>query len=297
MHTLTRTLLALVPLLPLVLASPLFGINFGKGTTANGAPTPVSQSDITNNLLRPAQFSRVVYCPSSKVTSWSCGGPCQALPGVHVLTAGGNEAQVPYYFIAQDAQTQSVVVAHGGTDPYKLFSDLNDAEFKQVPPNATRFPKASGGTQVHDGFHKAQGRTADLVLSTVRNALASSGYKNVLVTGHSLGAAVASLDAVMLRMALPGDVQVGSIVFGLPRVGNQQWADLVDSLVRLRSVTTPPTEHRPRRAALGSSRASRTSRTSRTRFRACPRSGCSTSTPRARRISLLLPRAVSCFVR
>lgn len=66
----------------------------------------------------------------------------------------------------------------------------------------------------------------------MQSALASTGYKNVLVTGHSLGAAVASLDAVMLKMALPSDVAINSVVFGLPRVGNAQWASLVDSLVR-----------------------------------------------------------------
>lgn len=68
-------------------------------------------------------------------------------------------------------------------------------------------------------------------MATVQSGLASTGFQRVLVTGHSLGAAVASLDAAMLRMALPDDVQVDSVVFGLPRVGNQEWADLFDTLV------------------------------------------------------------------
>lgn len=49
--------------------------------------------------------------------------------------------------------------------------------------------------------------------------------------GHSLGAAIATLDATMLRMQLPSDVTVDSVVFGLPRVGNQQFADMVDAIV------------------------------------------------------------------
>lgn len=52
------------------------------------------------------------------------------------------------------------------------------------------------------------------------------------VKGHSLGAAVATLDAAMLRMHLPSDVEVDSVVFGLPRVGNQQFANMIGSLVR-----------------------------------------------------------------
>ena len=85
---------------------------------------------------------------------------------------------------------------------------------------------------MHDGFHETQGRTADLVLSTVQSALSSSGFTRVLCTGHSLGAAVALLDATMLRMNLPSSVEVDSVVFGLPRVGNQQFADMIDSIVR-----------------------------------------------------------------
>ena len=106
-----------------------------------------------------------------------------------------------------------------------------------------------GGSQVHDGFQSTQGRSADEVLSAVQSALSSTGFKTVLCTGtycavhrisdklkttsgHSLGAAVATLDSVMLRMQLPSDVAVNTVVFGLPRVGNQQFADMVDSIVR-----------------------------------------------------------------
>lgn len=46
-----------------------------------------------------------------------------------------------------------------------------------------------------------------------------------------MGAAVATLDATMLRMQLGSDVEVDSVVFGLPRVGNQQFADMVDAMV------------------------------------------------------------------
>ena len=125
-----------------------------------------------------------------------------------------------------------MVVAHQGTDPHELLSVANDIEFLQTDANATLFPQAGTDVQLHSGFQDTQGRTADLVLSTVTGALNDTGFKNVLVVGHSLGAAVASLDAAMLRMALPDDVALNAVVFGLPRVGNQAWADLYDKLVR-----------------------------------------------------------------
>ncbi|OSD07114.1 alpha/beta-hydrolase [Trametes coccinea BRFM310] len=211
--------------------TPLFGINLGSGEEDTDKPKAVSQDVITANILRPALFSRAAYCPTSNVTDWTCGSSCNALPNVKVLASGGNNEEIPQFFIASDPDTQTIVVAHQGTDPHEILSIANDIQFGQVAANNTLFPKADSSVKLHEGFQATQGRTADLVMSTVQSGLSSTGFKRVLVTGHSLGAAVASLDAAMLRMALPDDVQVQSVVFGLPRVGNQAWADLLDSLI------------------------------------------------------------------
>ena len=90
------------------------------------------------------------------------------------------------------------------------------------------------GVKMHDGFVDAQERTADAVLEAVQAGLESTGAKKVLVTGHSLGAAIASLDGMMLRMKLDPSIAVTTTVFGLPRVGNKAWADLVDATVSTR---------------------------------------------------------------
>ncbi|KAI0762112.1 alpha/beta-hydrolase [Trametes elegans] len=211
--------------------APLFGIHIDSGSESKDDTVKVSQDDITTNILRPALFSRTAYCSAEAVTDWGCGGPCDALPNVKVLTAGGDDGAIPGFFVASDPESETIVVAHQGTEPKKVLSIANDLEFAQVEPNATLFPKTGDDVKLHDGFQATQGRTADLVLSTVKNGLSSTGFKRVLTTGHSLGAAVASLDAAMLRMALPDDIEVDSVVFGLPRVGNQAWADLYDSLL------------------------------------------------------------------
>ncbi|KAH9851329.1 alpha/beta-hydrolase [Lenzites betulinus] len=206
-----------------------FDFNFGSGDTSDAQPTAFSQDDITNNLLRPAFFSNAVYCSTGAVQNWQCGDSCNALPNVKVLTAGGDGGSIPNYFIAHDPDADTIVVAHQGTDPKNLLSDLNDIEIGQVAANTTILPTASGDVKLHDGFTETQGRTADTVLSAVQSALESTGATKVLVTGHSLGAAVASIDAMMLKTKLNSNVSVSAVVFGLPRVGNQAWADLVDS--------------------------------------------------------------------
>ena len=59
--------------------------------------------------------------------------------------------------------------------------------------------------------------------------------------GHSLGGALAELDAVFFTLNLPSDITVVGRTFGTPRVGNPDWADLVDSQVQL----SPPTVYQP----------------------------------------------------
>lgn len=207
--------------------SPLLGFGDLSTSSSNStqATASVSNATIEATLVRPAEFSRLAYCPSAAVTS----GAAQVFPGAEVLAVGGDDGLVPFYFIIHDASTQSIVVAHQGTNASNIISIANDAELVLTDLNTTLFPNAPSGVQVHDGFQLTFGRTSDGILSGVQNALASTGVNKVLVTGHSLGAAIATMDALMLRLNLPATVEMTTTVFGLPRGGNQAYANFVDA--------------------------------------------------------------------
>jgi predicted lipase len=49
--------------------------------------------------------------------------------------------------------------------------------------------------------------------------------------GHSLGGALAALDAVFLALNLPSGSEVRGVTYGTPRVGNAAFAELLDSIV------------------------------------------------------------------
>ena len=51
------------------------------------------------------------------------------------------------------------------------------------------------------------------------------------VIGHSLGAALALLDGVRLRLLLAATTDVKVIGYGMPRVGNQDFASFVDTVL------------------------------------------------------------------
>ena len=71
--------------------------------------------------------------------------------------------------------------------------------------------------------------TASAILSAVQNTLSTQGLSSVTVVGHSLGGALALLDGVFFSLQLPKDVTVKVISYGMPRVGNQAFANFVDS--------------------------------------------------------------------
>ena len=137
---------------PIPTPEPLFGINIGTGETDDSNPIPVPDEDITSQLVRSALFARAVYCSSPVVETWSCGEPCDALgSNIKVLVAGGDDGKVPNFFVAYDQDEDTVVVAHQGTDPSNLLSDLNDINFFQVGANTTVLPGA-GGTYTWSGL-------------------------------------------------------------------------------------------------------------------------------------------------
>ena len=66
------------------------------------------------------------------------------------------------------------------------------------------------------------------ILSAVKQTISGHGASSVTVVGHSLGAALALLDGVYLSLHLSASVNVRVIGYGMPRVGNQAFADWVD---------------------------------------------------------------------
>jgi predicted lipase len=61
----------------------------------------------------------------------------------------------------------------------------------------------------------------------------TQSYPDAIVTtvGFSLGGAISLLDAVLLRMLLNPTTEVRVVAYGMPRVGNDAFADFVDAIL------------------------------------------------------------------
>ncbi|KAJ7777291.1 alpha/beta-hydrolase [Mycena metata] len=232
-------LLTVLALFSSTLSAPILGLSPGtENASATGTTTSLALANVESSLKRPAQFARVAFCSSASISNWTCGPPCTALGNVTFLQSGGDQGLIPLYYIAHDPTDNSIVVAHEGTDTANILSILNDVELGLVDLNVTRFPSSAGkGIQVHSGFQQTFERTADGLLAGVSKGLSDTGAKKVAVSGHSLGAAVATMTGAFLKQSVDPSVDVSLAVFGLPRGGNQAWADFLDSTVGVTYMT------------------------------------------------------------
>jgi len=85
---------------------------------------------------------------------------------------------------------------------------------------------SSEGVFVHRGFDSEYDRFRDIIVQTVNEKKPSK----IIISGHSLGSALATLSALDLSMNHGYDVSLVSM--GGPRVGNKEYRELMDNYVK-----------------------------------------------------------------
>lgn len=201
-----------------------------------GSPTLQSRQSITT--LTTAQvaafhpyafYASTAYCQPSTTLTWTCGANCNANPSFEPIASGGDGNDIQFWYVGYDPTLETVIVSHQGTDASQIEADLTDANFFLESLDSTLFPGVSSSVEVHDGFKNEQAKTATTILSAVNTAISQFGASKVAVVGHSLGAALALIDGVYLPLHLPSNIAVSVFGFGMPRVGNQAFANYVDA--------------------------------------------------------------------
>lgn len=178
-------------------------------------------------------YASAGYCTNTQTLAWNCGTNCNANSGFKPVASGGNGDSVQYWFVGYDPKLDTVIVSHQGTNPSEILPLITDADFFLTNLDSALFPGISSDIEVHNGFGDAQASTATDVLAAVESAMSTYGTKSVTMVGHSLGAAITLLDSVYLPLWLPAGTTFTTIGYGLPRVGNQAFANYVDAKVHL----------------------------------------------------------------
>lgn len=141
--------------------------------------------------------------------------------------------------VVQSADGRVVVVGYRGTEPVNLVNWLTDVD---VYPERVRFPIADTGGElsVHAGFYRNVRATRFEVLNALQRAAAGQSVLEeggpvehpmevLYLTGHSLGGAMASLLAIMLRTDPAFEMLADRLrlvaTFGQPMVGSRELAE------------------------------------------------------------------------
>ncbi|KAJ3844688.1 Alpha/Beta hydrolase protein [Lentinula raphanica] len=175
------------------------------------------------------QFARAAYCDGFK--DWTCGAACDANADFELTLAGGDDSDIQNFFVGFSPSLNSIIVAHEGTDPLQIESDLTDVEVLLGSLDTSLFPGVASSVQVHDGFRDEHAKTAKAILAEVETLLTSKNTKNVVAVGHSLGGALAELDSLFMALNLPSGTNISAVTYGTPRVGNPAFASLIDQHV------------------------------------------------------------------
>eukprot|EP00698_Gefionella_okellyi_P006550 TRINITY_DN15881_c0_g1_i1.p1 TRINITY_DN15881_c0_g1~~TRINITY_DN15881_c0_g1_i1.p1 ORF type:complete len:301 (+),score=55.55 TRINITY_DN15881_c0_g1_i1:124-903(+) len=171
--------------------------------------------------MTAALYSAVAYGIPSQVESWSCGNACDSLPNFSF--SGDFESEQLYVYFGVDSSLNALVIAFRGTMPEDILDWCDDLDAIH-----TSYPAVSGGI-VAEGFWDSYQTLLPGISSSVSSLLQQ--YSNVLITGHSLGGALAALMGLDYFAANNQASGVTLITFGQPRVGNNAVATFMSNTI------------------------------------------------------------------
>lgn len=126
------------------------------------------------------------------------------------------------------ASTREIILGIPGTNG--LRDALSDAAALPIP-YVSPSVRCPGVCLVHAGFLLAWNSIEGQVVDAVSSALEQNPDFSVVVSGHSLGGAIASLAFARLRSGpLNATTTTSAYTYGQPRVGNRDFADFIDGL-------------------------------------------------------------------
>lgn len=164
-------------------------------------------------------FAGAAYCSASLVEAWTCGVHCNAVSGLEMIQHIEHKLQVLAAFVAYDSTQDAIIVAFRGTKG-SIQNWVDNLAFTKSSP-WSQFPDVG----VHHGFYGAWTDLKSDVVSAINSIRGTHATKNIQITGHSLGAAIAIDAAFDLKVDDGFDTSV--VDFGSPRAGDKNFAQAV----------------------------------------------------------------------
>ncbi|PYI07819.1 lipase [Aspergillus sclerotiicarbonarius CBS 121057] len=198
---------------------------------ALSAAKPLDIRDVSTSVLDEldlfAQWSAAAYC-SDNINNDDTTVKCSddACPSVEAASTKmllefdlSNDYGDTAGFFAVDTTNERLVVSFRGSSTLENWIANIDFILEEEE-------SLCSGCYVHSGWWKAWEQVADDLTSEIESAMSTySGY-SLFFTGHSLGGALATIGATVLRNA---GYTIQLYTYGCPRVGNYELAEYITS--------------------------------------------------------------------
>ncbi|KAJ3117143.1 hypothetical protein HDU96_007806 [Phlyctochytrium bullatum] len=192
-------------------------------------------------LQELSQFSQLSYCNRSALSSYRCQicvGPAGRLTSITFLN---NSDATLTGFTALDPTTSTIYLSfRGSVNTANWLSNLDfartDLDLSSLDPSAP-YAALARQSSVHSGFQKAYQQLKPQLRSQLTALLARTPTATVHAVGHSLGCAITQLalqDAIFAKLVPASRTRITG--FGCPRVGDFEYARLLDTALGIPSV-------------------------------------------------------------
>ncbi|OIW28720.1 alpha/beta-hydrolase [Coniochaeta ligniaria NRRL 30616] len=190
------------------------------------AAVPTARSAVKG--IPETLYDRLVHF--NAISQATYAGDLCFLPGLARVASILNTTTDIHGWVLRDDVAQELIVAFRGT-----LSETNlNTDENYTLANFDTLPSCSG-CQVHGGYYLAWLSVIDQVQSLVNSQMTTLPTYSLIITGHSLGASLATLTAAQLSTAYP-DLTV--FTYGEPRSGNPAFASFLDTTFSTSSVDT-----------------------------------------------------------
>ncbi|KAL6844980.1 hypothetical protein ACP4OV_025153 [Aristida adscensionis] len=165
-----------------------------------------------------AEYTSAVYTADlTELFTWTCERCSDLTKGFEVIELIVDVKNCLQAYVGFATDMNAVVVVFRGTQENSIQNWIEDLFWKQLDLDYPGMPEA----KVHSGFYSAYHNTTlrDGVISGIQNTRKVYGNIPIMVTGHSMGGAMASFCA--LDLVVNYDLKdVNLMTFGQPRIGN-----------------------------------------------------------------------------
>ncbi|KAK9693599.1 hypothetical protein K7432_013838 [Basidiobolus ranarum] len=192
-----------------------------------------------DTLKTHAKYASAAYCPQAKLQNWTCGERC--VGNLNVTSYFSEESSGLAGYLGYSQEEKKIVISFRGSANWANW--VKNLAFVQ---NNFVYPTASDRVKVHSGFYESYTSVEKKIhlelkqiLTTLKNE--TEPYK-LVITGHSLGAAVAAFCAMDIKrfylnpksekcykkdLLIIDRSQIYLHTYGQPRTGNVDFSQLV----------------------------------------------------------------------